>query len=403
MLNIKLSEFSNKIIDAFIGKGAFILFSLLFSLVATRLYGIETFGEYTFAFTLASILMILAKAGLDNGLIYSMPKTKDKYISLSLLVNLIISILVVTVTYIVVEETYVRVMLPLIWLLSIEQIFFGIYRAEGNIRKFYFINGFLSMIVRVCLVLILFIFLGDSPGILALSVYISLIFSNVIYFIQNKRKIKKIEFDWPFLLYSFVLVLANLMGVLMGKIDIIMLGILSTKENVGIYQIVVQVTSSVSLILIAFSTVFAPKISEFYHENNFDEIRKLYIKATRILSSIGVLITLILILFSNFFLGFFGDAAIKGNMALIYLSLGQLINISVGSVWTMMAMTGRPRLQLYANILAFTANITLNFILIPNYGIEGAAIASMVTHFITNSLGYIAVSRRFKIKAFKWF
>lgn len=403
MLKIKDSKFLKKIIDAFFGKVLFILFSLLFSLIVTRLYGIETFGEYTFAFTIVSILMILSKAGLDNGLIYSIPKTKDKYISLSLLVNFIISVLVIIISFIAVEEEYIRYLLPLIWLLSMEQIFFGIYRAEGKIREFYFINGFLSMIVRVGLVLILFFFWGDSPFTLALAVYISLIFSNIVYFIQNKRKIKKIEFDKSFLLYSFPLVLANLLGVLMVKIDIVMLGILSTKENVGIYQIVGQVTSAVSLILIVFSTVFAPKISEFYHQNNFDGIRNLYTKATRVLSSIGILSTVILIIFSNYFLSLFGQAAVEGSMALIYLSLGQLINISVGSVWTMMAMTGRPKLQLYANIIAFTTNITLNFILIPKYGIEGAAISTMITHFIINIIGYIAVSRRFKIKAFKWF
>ncbi|MCM2604243.1 flippase [Rossellomorea marisflavi] len=402
MLSTK-NDFLNKLIDAFIGKGAFILFSLLFSLIATRLYGIETFGEYTFAFTLASILMILSKAGLDNGLIYTMPKTKDKYVSLSLLVNLIFSLLIIIVTFIFVKDNYIRFMLPLIWLLSVEQVFFGIYRAEGKIKEFFLVNGFFSMIIRVCVLLVLYYLYGDSPYVLALSVYFSLIVSNLIYFVQNRSKIKKIEFDFSFISYSLFLVLANLLGVLMGKVDIIMLGILSTKENVGIYQIVVQVTSVVSLILIVFSTVFAPKISEYYHQNNYEGIRKLYVKASRMLSSIGLLITIVLIVFSHFFLGIFGEDATKGSMALIYLSLGQLINISVGSVWTIMAMTGKPKLQLYANIIAFTTNIVLNYIFIPKYGMSGAAFASMITHFITNALGYTAVSKRFNIKAFKLF
>lgn len=397
------NNFATKIIDAFIGKGAFIIFSIIFSLIATRLYGVEVFGEFTFAFTLVSILMILPKAGLDNGLIYTMPKTNSRYVSLSLIVNFIASILLIVILALIIDNKFILFMLPLIWLLSLEQIFFGIYRAEGKIREFFVINGFISMLIRVLLAIILLYFYGTNPYVLAISVYISLLFSNIYYLVNTKNYIKKVDFSKEFLLYSFPLVLANLLGVMMGKIDIIMLGIFSTKENVGIYQIVVQVTSVISLLLIIFSTVFAPKIAQLYHENNIEGIKNLYVKASRILSMVGLAFTILLIVFSSAILEIFGEQILAGKLALIYLAIGQFINIAVGSVWTMMAMTGKPKLQLYANLLAFTTNITLNLLLIPKYGMEGAAFASMITHVITNSLGYYAVSKRFDIKAFRWF
>lgn len=397
------NSFITKLIDAFIGKGAFILFSLLFSLIATRLYGVEVFGEFTFAFTLVSILMILPKAGLDNGLIYSMPKTKSQYVSLSLLVNLLISVIIIIIVSIFIDNKFILFMLPLVWLLSLEQLFFGIYRADGKIKEYFFMNGFISMLLRVLLAAVLLFFFGTTPYVLALSVYASLIFSNVYYLFKSRHHIKKVDFNKKFLLYSFPLVLANLLGVMMGKIDIIMLGMLSTKENVGIYQIIVQITSVVSLLLIIFTTVFAPKISQLYHENDIESIKRLYVKASRILSSSGLIFTIVLIILSGFILGIFGEEIVAGKEALIYLAIGQFVNIAVGSVWTMMAMTGKPKLQLYANLLAFIINITLNLLLIPTFGIEGAAFASMITQIITNSLGYIAVSKRFNIKAFRWF
>lgn len=400
---IQKNNFINKLIDSFLGKGLHVLFTLVFSFLATRLYGVEVFGEYTFAFTIVSILMILAKAGLDNGLIYFIPSVKNKYISLSLITNLVISIVIILISFLLVNDKFLRFMLPLIWLLSVEQIFFAIYRSEGKIREFYFVNAFISMLIRIVLVIFLFYFWDSSAFVLGFSVYFSLLISNLLYFYRNKKKITKIYYNSSFLLYSFPLVLANLLGILMGKIDVVMLGILSTNENVGIYQVVVQITNSISLLIVVFSTVFAPKISELYHQNKIDSIKKLYNKATKFLSLIGLILTIFLILTSNFILDIFGDKVVTGKLALIYLSLGQFVNVAVGNVWTMMAMTGKPKLQFYANLLAFTSNIILNILLIPKYGISGAAFATMITHFITNSIGYYAVSKRFSIKAFKWF
>ncbi|WP_211654850.1 flippase [Planococcus alpniumensis] len=400
---VNSGDFRSKLIESFFGKASFVIFTMVFSLVCTRLYGAELFGQYTYAFSIVTLLMIFAKAGFDNSLVYYIPKTKQKFISLSFVLNASISLVLVIVSLFFITDDFVRIMLPLIWLVSMEQIFFGIYRASGNIKKYFFINGFVSVLVRIILIIFLYYIFGKSFIGIVIGVYVSFILSNVLYFVQNKTYFKKIEFDKKYLLYSASLVLAAVMGVAMDKIDIIMLGNMTNMKNVGIYQIAIQVANLLFMILVVFDTVFGPQISKLYHSKKIEELRILYIKSTRVLGLIALVFIVILTLTSTMVLQLFGQEFVEAKTALLLRSIGQFVNVAVGSVWLMLAMTGKPRFHIYANLFAFTLNISMNYILIPLYGVNGAAFATMTSMIVVNILGYIMVCNIFKLKVYKFF
>ncbi|WP_174614757.1 flippase [Virgibacillus ihumii] len=400
---INNSGFILKIIESFFGRGSFLLFTLLFSFVCTRLYGAEIFGIFTYAFTLMQVLMIVATAGFNNGLMYSIPKNGYKDVSFSFVINFLLSIVLIGIVWLVVDDIYIKLMLPLIWLLSAEQLFFGIYRAEGQIKEYYYINGFLSMILRVTLIIGLYFITGKNEYSIAIGVYGSFLLSNVVYLFKNRKKFRNVSFDKGYLKYSLTLILASMLGTLINRVDILMLGNMTSNADVGVYQIAVQVSNILSSLLLIFNTVFAPEISRLFHNGKKVEMRKLYVKAARILTIVSLVITITLIISSHYVLLLFGDEFVRGQDALILRSLGYFVNLAVGGVWIMLAMTGEPRFQMYANIIAFFINIVLNLILIPIYGITGAAFASMVTIIFTNITGYIIVSKKFNIKVFKFF
>ncbi|WP_319204543.1 flippase [uncultured Ilyobacter sp.] len=397
---IKGSHFIKKIIESFFGRASFTIFSMFFSFVCARIYGVEIFGKYTYAFTVVSLIMVFAKAGLDNGLIYYIPKSGNKYISFGFFVNFIASIFIVLVGYFYIDDYYVKISLPLVWILSVEQIFFGIYRANNQIKEFYLINGFYSMILKILLAIAFYFLFGKNVENIIFSVYVSSLFSIIFYFLKNKEKFGKINFDSEFIKYSLPLVVAAMMGVLMGKIDIIMLGSMIDKKSVGIYQIASQIAGSTSVILMIFNTVFAPKVSQLYHAEEMDKLKEMYVKSTRFLGITSLFIILVLCLLSKYILLIFGKEFVSGQWPLIYRSIGQFLNASVGSVWLMLAMTGKSKLQMYGNLLACILNISLNYVFIKSYGINGAAIASMISIGFVNILGYILVKRQFKVKAY---
>jgi O-antigen/teichoic acid export membrane protein len=395
------NSFISKILESLLGRISYVAFTMLFSMLCTRLYGAEVFGKYTFAYTIIFFLMVVAKGGLDNGFLYYIPKYSSKHISFGFFINLILSLIIIIFGTLYINDIFILSMLPLIWFLSIEQLFFSIYRSENNIKEYYYINSFLSLGLRIILLVVFYFAIDNSEVSIILSLYISIIVSTLFFFYNNRKWFRRVYFDIGFIKYSFPLVLASLLGVMMDRIDLLMIGFMLTDKDTGIYQISVQVANIIPMILIVFNTVFAPKISRMYHENNIKQLKKLYINSTRILGVVSLLVSLLLIVTSQNVLLLFGDEILGGQEALILRVIGHLINVAVGSVWFMLAMTGSPRLQLYGNLIAFLINIFLNFMLIPRYGINGAAFASMLSMIFINVLGYYLVCKKFNLKVYK--
>lgn len=93
---------------------------------------------------------------------------------------------------------------------------------------------------------------------------------------------------------------------------------------------------------------------------------------------------LIFLIFPKSILGIFGEEFRTGAIALMILTIGQFVNAASGSVGYILQMTGKQRLFQYIILFASIVNAYLNFILIPQIGIVGAAIASCIAVSIIN-------------------
>ena len=107
-----------------------------------------------------------------------------------------------------------------------------------------------------------------------------------------------------------------------------------------------------------------------------------------------------MILFHEYILGFFGPNYYKSKHALLILLSGQIINSLSGSVALYLNMTGRQKILLYFLIVSALANIVLNLILIPKYGMVGAAISTAFSLILWNLSGVIYVYKNDKILLF---
>lgn len=398
---IKKDNFLLKIIETFIGKGAYSIFTLLFTFICAKLYGAEVLGEFTFAFTIITILAIFSTMGLDNGLIYSLANTDNRQVSFGFLLNFLLSIVLIIVVYWLNDNSYLNLMLPVVWLYSLELLFFSLYRHEGKFKQYYIINGFLGMFIRVILVVIFYFTLGKDSTSLLYALIISLVVVNLLYFKEYKRMFGKIYFEKTLIYMSLPLLLTNVTALLIGKMDILMLKFFSTTSSVGIFQVILQITGIIAVVLSIFISVLAPRFAKLFKDSNIKELKELYIRSSRILLIIGLTFSSIIILFSEKILLIFGREFIVGKYALIFMCIGQFINVAVGAVWTLMAMSGKPKFQMYANLCALIANFLMNFLLIPIYGISGAGFASMFTIALTNIIGYIVVKKMYNINVFK--
>ena len=99
----------------------------------------------------------------------------------------------------------------------------------------------------------------------------------------------------------------------------------------------------------------------------------------------------------------FGQGFVVGHMVLCVSSLGQLANAAMGSVVVLLNMTGHEKSVAKGLVFSASLNIVLNFVLIPRWGIEGAAIATSITLIFWNLLLAKVVFEKIGITSWAFF
>ncbi len=191
--------------------------------------------------------------------------------------------------------------------------------------------------------------------------------------------------------FSVTMTFVAFMNYSLSITDRTMLGILSTSESVGIYNIAFLISNMLTLIFMGFNNAFSPLISELYHNDQRRELGDLYSSLTRTVLIIVTPALIWMLGFGDDVLRYFGGDFPAGYMPLVVLGIGVLTRCAVGSVGTLLVLSGHQNYNA-VNIAAVTAaNIGLNLYLIPRYGVLGAAIATSVALAAINIVGLLEV------------
>ncbi|MEL6812938.1 MAG: flippase, partial [Bacteroidota bacterium] len=182
--------------------------------------------------------------------------------------------------------------------------------------------------------------------------------------------------------------------------DVFMLGAMVSKAEVGVYNAAYKLAILALIVINAVNTVIAPKISELYSTNKISAIKAEVQKATKLITYATIPIVLILLVFSESLLGLFGPEFKTGRLVLMIVSVGLLFNAMSGSVGQVLNMTQHQNLLKRFTLISVVVNVGLNYILIKKMGIEGAAVASLVSNMVLNILCLIFIKKEFNFYAF---
>lgn len=173
--------------------------------------------------------------------------------------------------------------------------------------------------------------------------------------------------------------------VINGYTDIIVLGMFSSNTEIGVYRGVVQISLLVSFGLQAINQVLHPNFSSLYAQNELEKLQKLVTTSARAILLISLIPVLTFLLYGTEILALtYGADFSKGAVPLSVLAIGQLVNATMGSVGALLNMTGHERFTIKGVAIAAIFNIILNLILVPHYGMFGAALASAFALIIWN-------------------
>jgi O-antigen/teichoic acid export membrane protein len=187
---------------------------------------------------------------------------------------------------------------------------------------------------------------------------------------------------------------------IMQSIDIIILSIYEGFDQIAYYSVSVKLAMLTTLALMSVNIVIAPRIAEIYENQKMQKLQLLIRHSTRIIFLISICVLSVLFFFSEEILGLFGQGYVIANNALLFLLAAQFFNAVSGPGAIYLNMTGRQKTLNKILVSALIINISLNFYLIPIWGINGAAIATLASLIIWNTITTVLIYSRDKIKIF---
>ena len=174
-------------------------------------------------------------------------------------------------------------------------------------------------------------------------------------------------------------------------VDVLLLGRYRPSSDVGAYAAASRVAMVGTFALQAIRVAIAPTISALLAKDDRAGAQAVYQTATWWLIALSWPVFLGLAIFAPFVLSIFGPGFEIGSTALTILALAMLVNLGTGNVTVVLLMGGKSSWNLVNTAVAVTTNVTLNLLLIPRFGMEGAAIAWAVTIVVENLMAVAEV------------
>ena len=167
------------------------------------------------------------------------------------------------------------------------------------------------------------------------------------------------------------------MQVVNSQLDLIMLGVLADEYEVGIYKIASVLALQVSFVMTIVNVVFAPRFVEYHKKNEISELKQLNRNGAALSFTGGFLICIILLIFGPWFIRFaIGDAYLPAMLPLMILMIAHLLTLWAGSSNIVLSMIGNENDVLVSVVCSTLVNLVLNYLLIPKFGMIGAASSS---------------------------
>lgn len=176
-------------------------------------------------------------------------------------------------------------------------------------------------------------------------------------------------------------------------LDVLIVGLLAGVEAAGIYGVVSRLIQAGTVPSTSMRIVVAPEFSRMLHRELKAELAELYTRTTQWIILMGVPVYILLSIFSKPVLSTFGAGFEAGWVALCIMCVGAVISASTGNVQSLLLMTGRSGWAAINKVIALCISVALLVVMVPAWGIVGAATAWAITMTVDAGLATIQVAR----------
>lgn len=182
--------------------------------------------------------------------------------------------------------------------------------------------------------------------------------------------------------------------------DAVMLGSMTDPDEVAVYHACVKTAGLALVFFKAVTALAAPRFAALSVEGDRVDQERFVRAVARWTFAPTLVLVVALILAGPWVLGTFGDAFVRGQPVLVLLALGYLAKTAAGPVTAYLAVSDNQNVIMVGTAVAAAGNVGLNLLLIPRFGVMGAAAASVLSILFYQTSQYALVRRRLGIDAF---
>jgi O-antigen/teichoic acid export membrane protein len=168
---------------------------------------------------------------------------------------------------------------------------------------------------------------------------------------------------------------ASIFEISVLMLDVLLVGALRSTREAAVYAAASRLVIFGSFLLFAVSRPLAPQFTKLLARGEIGSAGALYHVATWWGMVVAWPLYIALAIFAEPAMRLFGPGYAAGSTALVILSLAYMFDLGTGNMNTLLLMAGKSSWNLANSALALSLNVALNLLLIPPFGIEGAAVS----------------------------
>lgn len=374
-----------------------VIFPLISIPYIIRVLGPANYGIYSFGNSVVSYFSLLAALGINSyairdGVAYRNRKEDINSFSTEIFsLNLISTI----VTYILLGITLMIPFLSPYKKIIVIQSFVILLTTLGTdwINTIYEDFAYITLryiIFQIMSIVCMFLLVKKTEDyiIYALIVVGAQAGANILNFFHVRKYVKirfTLKIDWKRHIKPILIFFANNVAItIYVNSDITMLGLLRTDTEVGVYSFASKIYSIVKQLLNALMIVTLPRLSLLAKKDDMSGFCQLTVRLKNALITLVLPMTVWMIVLSNEIVTVIGgEKYLSGNVALSILSLSIIFSM-MATFYSSCIMTpmGLEKYILIATVISALVNICLNFFFIPQIGVNGAAITTLISEII---------------------
>lgn len=383
---------------------------IVFSIVVARSLGAEQYGLYSLGYALVPILSMLALLGLQTGMVRYMPtaiRQRDDAgvwgiiqvgaglpAALSLVLAAGLFLLADPLASQVFKEPRLAPVLRLMCLcIPLEALSFIAFTINQSFKRLEYnvlANNVVLPLTKLFLTMgVLATGLGTLGVVTAHVIASALGLALLVYFVNSLFSLKR---PWraaghtagTLLRYSLPTYPGWVINTVRGTFETLVLGILGLTTGVGIYTVTARFTLIGSMFMGSIAGISAPIMADLHSRREASQLKAFYKTTTRWLVMFNLPLFLTVVIFATPLLSIFGADFESGATALMILAVGTLVYTGTGVGATVLDMTDHPKVNSINSAFAVFIAIGLDLLLIPLWGVVGAATASALATVLIN-------------------